>query len=142
MGERKTATPGATSETAVTKKTAESVQIHESMHALIARISSEESGIAEKLQSEHFTQYLAITEKNVELGWQDQDRERQDRKHQRWMTLLYVVLGIVVFLAVLVLFREVFSKDAVMLERFLIAVGGLVAGGAGGYGLGRWKKSE
>jgi len=98
--------------------------------------------IAEKIQPEQIDKYLDFTAKDKELGWQDREQERQDRRHQRLMTLLYVILGIVVFVVVLVLFKEVFSSNAVMLERFLIAVGGLVAGGWGGYGLGRWKKSE
>jgi len=96
--------------------------------------------IADKIQPEQIDKYLDFAARDKELGWQDRE---QGRKHERSMTglyLLFTFLFVAFLLVVLLSFKEIVSAN--MLENILCGLGGAVLGGFGGYGLGRWKKSE
>lgn len=87
--------------------------------------------IAEKLTPEHITQVLE--------GSREQMRnEFAEKKSKRRYSIIYLALAMIFVLAVILILKD--SPD--VMENVIYALGGLLTGGLGGYGIGTRKKDD
>lgn len=90
--------------------------------------NSPESSISEKITEEHIGKYLDSSHRNMELSYQDKNK-------QRIFTLLITLMLIGLIISIMIIFKS----NPEMVEKILYAIGGFLAGSAGGYGYGRSK---
>ena len=101
-------------------------------------MQGQSKSLVDRMNPEHVTQALE-NEKQAELHqFQIAELEHRDNNNNRLflLALVLVVTGIIV--TILVLFRS----NPEMVEKILVAVGGLIAGAIGGYGFGKSKRSK
>lgn len=89
------------------------------------------SPLMKKIQPEHITSFL-------EGQKEGQMKEYQDRRDNKVFIVVLVALGIAAFITIIVLLRN----NAETMEKIIYAVGGLLAGAFGGFGLGKNRSSN
>ena len=95
------------------------------MMAMLSQISSG-NDFSDKITTEHITKYLDGAEKNMTLAF-------EEKKHSKYFILALAILVSIVFIILVVILQD--KPD--VLEKLIYSVGGLFAGFAGGYGLGK-----
>lgn len=99
--------------------------------AVLLSRSSPETEIAKKINSDHITQLLNQDQQAMEYEFKD---SQSRRKYQ----LISTGIVCVIVLALVVILKD--SPDT--LEKVLIGLGGVIAGAAGGYGVGITKDKD
>lgn len=93
--------------------------------------NSPDSAIAKKLNPEHISQFLAMSEKDMHNHY----KEKTEQK----IFIGFILIAAFIFFLLLV---NMLRSNTEVLEKIISAVVGLVAGAIGGYGFGRSKKDE
>lgn len=101
------------------------------MSMQMGKVLSPEMEIVKKLTPEHVTEYL----KTQREAMVNHFKESKENKFFALFTLIIVLIFVVVLVVLLK------DKPDVM-EKVLYALGGLITGALGGYGLGKSKKEE
>ena len=91
----------------------------------LSQISSG-TDFSDKITTEHITRYLDGAEKNMTLAF-------EEKKHSKYFILALAIIVSIVFIILVVILKD--KPD--VLEKLIYSVGGLFAGFAGGYGLGK-----
>ena len=99
--------------------------------AVLFNRSSPEAEIAKKISSEHITQLLDQDKQAMEYEYKD---SQSRRKYQ----IISISVVCVVVIALVLILKD--SPDT--LEKVLIGLGGVIAGAAGGYGIGKTKDKD
>lgn len=92
-------------------------------------VVSPENAVMKKISGEHITQYLKGAEEEMKNSYE----EKFQKKVFIFLTML---VAMVFFIIIIVLLKD--SPD--VMEKVLYAVGGVIAGAFGGYGLGQRKR--
>ena len=92
---------------------------------------SPESVVLKKITPEHITKYLSDNGENMRLGY-------QERKQNKVFIFAIVVVALVFFTFLIILLKD----QPALLENEIYAVGGLIAGAFGGYGVGKHRKKD
>lgn len=95
------------------------------MMAMLSQISSG-NDFSDKITTEHITKYLDGAEKNMTLTF-------EEKKQSKYFILALASIASIVFITLVVILQD--KPD--VLEKLIYTVGGLFAGFAGGYGLGK-----
>jgi len=109
-----------------------------SLLLLMMQGTRESSALVERMNPEHVTQALE-NERQAELHqFQKAELEHKGNNSNRlfMFAVVLVVMGLIV--TILVLFRN----QPEMVEKILVATGGLIAGALGGYGFGKSKRDK
>lgn len=94
-------------------------------------VASPETAVMKKITSEHITKYLEGAE-------QDMKNSYAEKLQKKIFVFLTMLVAMIFFIAVIVLLKDI--PD--VMEKVLYAVGGVVAGAFGGYGLGKKQSDE
>lgn len=86
----------------------------------------QESSISDKITSEHISQYLISSEKNMEKTF-------DDNKSQRRFTITLSLIGVIAILVVIGMLKD--NKE--ILQYVLTSIVSVILGGFGGYGIGK-----
>lgn len=89
----------------------------------------QENSVSDKITSDHITQYLTSSEKNMENSY-------KDSKDQRSFIIKITILGIIAILAVIYLLKN----NLTALQYVLTSIVSVIVGAFGGYGLGKNKE--
>lgn len=90
-----------------------------------------DTAVASKITEEHITQYLNGARENMQLEHRD--------KHQLRITTLIAMALIGLFLVVVILLLK---DNPDVMEKIIYAVGGVLIGAVGGFGIGRYKQKD
>jgi hypothetical protein len=94
-------------------------------------ISSPENEVMKKISSEHIDKFLTASQEDMQKSYS----EKRDRKIYN---IILTILGLGFVLIVIMTLKD--NPD--VMEKVIYTIGGLVAGAFGGYGAGRYSKSE
>lgn len=101
------------------------------MSMQMGRVMSPESGLVDKMTSEHITAYL----EGQNEAMKNQFKENKENKFFALITLIVVLVFVVILV---ILLKE--TPD--VMEKVIYTLGGLVTGALGGYGIGKAKKDD
>ena len=107
------------------------------MTAFLAMMKGTNS-LEDRMNAEHVTQKLEIDRQTEDHRFQKAKLEHNKNIIDRLFSFLAVLVVAGLIATILVLFRD----NPEMVEKILVAVGGLIAGAIGGYGFGKSKRSE
>lgn len=102
-----------------------------SMIQMRSSVSSPETAVMKKITEEHISKYLD----GAELEMKNSYAEKFQKKVFTFLTML---IAMIFFIVIIVLLKD---KPDIM-EKELYAVGGVIAGAFGGYGLGKKQSNE
>ena len=102
-----------------------------SMIQMRSSVSSPETAVMKKITEEHISKYLD----GAELEMKNSYAEKFQKKVFTFLTML---IAMIFFIVIIVLLKD---KPDIM-EKVLYVVGGVLAGGFGGYGLGKKQSNE
>lgn len=102
-----------------------------SMIQMRSSVSSPETAVMKKNTEEHISKYLD----GAELEMKNSYAEKFQKKVFTFLTML---IAMIFFIVIIVLLKD---KPDIM-EKVLYAVGGVIAGAFGGYGLGKKQSNE
>lgn len=102
-----------------------------SMIQMRSSVSSPETAVMKKITEEHISKYLD----GAELEMKNSYAEKLQKKVFTFLTML---IAMIFFIVIIVLLKD---KPDIM-EKVLYAVGGVIAGAFGGYGLGKKQSNE
>lgn len=97
----------------------------------MGKVMSPESGLIDKMTSEHITTYL----EGQKEAMKNQFKENKENKFFALITLIVVLVFVVILV---ILLKE--TPD--VMEKVIYTLGGLVTGALGGYGIGKAKKDD
>lgn len=90
-----------------------------------------ESPVTKKITEEHITTFLENNKKEMELDY-------AEKKHRKYLFAFIILVTIVFIIVVIILLKD---KPEIM-EKIIYTFAGLVAGAAGGYGIGRSRRDD
>lgn len=102
-----------------------------SMIQMRSSVPSPETAVMKKITEEHISKYLD----GAELEMKNSYAEKFQKKVFTFLTML---IAMIFFIVIIVLLKD---KSDIM-EKVLYAVGGVIAGAFGGYGLGKKQSDE
>ena len=111
------------------RKTFERLMISSSIQ--MRSVSSPETVVMKKLTTEHITKYLDGAREEMQNSY-------TEKLHKKRFTFVSMVFAMIFFLIIILLLRE--TPD--VMEKIIYAVGGVVVGAFGGYGIGKRKNDE
>ena len=103
--------------------------IEESLTMMSFMQNSSDSLIAKKITDKHIEKYLEDSGENMRLSYEDSKQSR------------YFIIIIISIMTVLVAFIVyTFRNSPEVIEKIILAAGGFITGGFGGYGFGKSKR--
>ena len=94
-------------------------------------IVSPETAVMKKITTEHISQYLNGAEQEMKNSY-------AEKFHKKVFTFLSMIVAMIFFVIIIILLKEI--PD--VMEKVIYAVGGVIAGAFGGYGLGKNQRDD
>ena len=103
--------------------------IEESLTMMSVIQNSSDSLMAKKITDKHIEKYLEDSGENMRLSYKD------NTQHRIFLVAIIIVMTILIGFII-----YTFKDSPDVIEKIILAAGGLISGGIGGYGLGKSKR--